>query len=137
MESQRHKDTSSVCTELATQSHVATIEAFTHEAHPDIASLATSHSTNPIQAGHSELQYLHNLLSRWFSSSAMSLRSSTHPQFEIHRPRTVYGSRAFRVAASKTCSNLPAELMLLLVTLSSHFTNTLNSFLFAEGVTDS
>jgi len=83
----------------------------------------------------SEPQYLGNMLSSRCTSSTMSLRSSTRPQFGLCRHRTAYGSRAFRVAAPKTWNNLPADVTACdtVHSLRKHW----KSVIFSEAFSDS
>ena len=72
--------------------------------------------------------YLHSLLSNRISGSSATLRSASRPLLHVPRTRTVYGSRAFSVAAPTLWNSLPAD-----ITNSASLTvfrNRLKTFLF-------
>ena len=54
--------------------------------------------------------YLHSLLSNRISDSTATLRSASRPLLHVPRTWTVYGSRAFSVAAPTLWNSLPADI---------------------------
>ena len=54
--------------------------------------------------------YLHSLLSNHISGSTATLRSVSRPLLHVPRTPTVYGSRAFSVAAPTLWNSLPADI---------------------------
>jgi len=54
--------------------------------------------------------YLHSLLSNHISGSTATLRSASRLFLYVPRTRTVYGSRAFSVAAPTLWNSLPADI---------------------------
>ena len=57
--------------------------------------------------------YLHSLLSNHISGSTATLRSASRPLLHVSRTRTVYGSRAFSVAALTLWNSLQLTLLTL------------------------
>ena len=72
--------------------------------------------------------YLHSLLSNRISESTATLRSASRPLLHVPPTRTVYGSRAFSVAAPTLWNCLPADIT---ITASlTVFRNRLKTLLF-------
>ena len=72
--------------------------------------------------------YLQSLLSNGVSESTATLRSASGPLLHVPQTRTVYGSRAFSVAAPTLWNSLLADLTN--TTSLTAFTNCLKIFLF-------
>jgi len=72
--------------------------------------------------------YLHSLLSNHISGFTATLRSASRPLLHVPRTRTVYGSRAFSVAAPTLWNSLPADITNA-ASLTA-FRNRLKTFLF-------
>jgi len=71
--------------------------------------------------------YLHSLLSNHISESTATLWSASWPLLHVSRTQTVYGSRAFSVAAPTLWNSLSADINTKSLTA---FRNSLKTFLF-------
>ena len=74
--------------------------------------------------------YLGDLLSNHSTGSSMTLRSSSRPLLSVGWVKTVYGGRAFRIAAPTIWNNLPVDIQL--ACSLNVFKKRLKTFLFTD-----